>query len=293
MLPDLPVLVPKKVYFLSGNWLNAVRSRIFRQTPLDGDGIQLDETPHGLVVHARNPGGGAGGSSLTYGFQVEWNGSSEVSVSTGYVAAPDWGAWTQDNPRPSDWLAEIEVPSDVYTVASGDSLWLEIATPVTNTTIYGDLPTTGATAHNVYSGGGGGGGQGGGGGGGGNLAGGGGVGGVGADGVGETAGVGGDGGSNAGGSPGEDDGVAGRGGDGGTGGTGGVGETVTYTHYSLLKLRTRRYSGYTVSIIVDSSTPTGTATTSYVRLASISGSTITQHHAGVYTFIPPVITFIP
>jgi hypothetical protein len=293
MLPDIPVLVPKRNHFLSGDWLNTVRARIFRQTPLAGNGIELDETVNGMIVHARNPGGGAGGTSITYGFQVEWSDTNEVSVSTGYIAAPDWTAWTQDNPRPSDWLTEIEVAGSTHTVASGDSLWLEIVTPVTNTTIYGDLPTTGATAHNVYSGGGGGGGQGGGGGAGGDLAGGGGVGGVGADGVGETAGTGGDGGSNGGSSPGAGNGVAGRGGDGGAGGAGGAGETVTYTHYSLLKLRTRWYAGYSASVVVDSGTPTPSATTSYVRLASVSGSTITQYHAGVYTFIPPTITFIP
>lgn len=293
MLPDIPVLNPKSSHFLSGKagrWLDLVRTRIFRQTPLAGDGIDLEETAAGLVCHAR--GGGAGDAGdFAYGFQARWTDTNEVTIATGYVSAPNWTAWTQDNPRPSNWLAEIEVPETPLTVADGDSIWLEIATPVTNNTITGDLPTTGGTAYNVYSGGGGGGGQGGGGGAGGDGANAGTAGGAGAAGVGQTAGIGGDGGSNGGTSPGEGDGEPGRGGDGGAGGAGGAGEVVTFTHYSLLRLRTRRYAGLSASLTTTVGTPT--ATTSYVRIASISGSTITQHHAGNYTFTPPVITFIP
>jgi hypothetical protein len=292
MLPDIPVLVPKRVYFLSGKWLNTLRERIFRQTPLAGDGIDLEETAAGIIPHARGGAAGEAGD-FSFGFQARWTDANEVTIATGYVAAPNWTAWTQDNPRPSDWLLEIEVPETPLTVADGDSIWLELATPVTNNTITGDLPTTGGTAYNVYSGGGGGGGQGGGGGAGGDAANPGTVGGAGADADGETAGVGGDGGTNGGTSPGEGDGEPGRGGDGGAGGAGGAGEVVTFTHYSLLRLRTRRYSGLSASLTVSSSKPASTATTSYVRIASIAGSTITQHHAGNYTFIPPVITFIP
>jgi hypothetical protein len=76
-------------------------------------------------------------------------------------------------------------------------------------------------------------------------------------------------------------------------GAGGAGQVVSFDHYQNLRLRQRRYNLYTADIEIESGTPSSTHTDIYVRLATISGSTITQYHAGTYIVIPSVISYIP
>lgn len=292
MLPDIPVSAPKQMYLLTGRFLELVRQRVYRQTPLEGTGIDFEYTASGIIPHARGAEL-AGSTSLNYAFKATWTDTNEVTIASGCVYTPTYSGWTQDSPTVSNWFTETVVAEAPLTVASGDSIWLEVVTPVTNSTILGPLPTDGATAHTVTTGGGGGGGQGGGGGSGGNLAVSGTDGAAGDDAVDNAAGAGGDGGANGGDSPGEGDGVIGWGGAGGDGGLGGAGEEVSFSHYTQFRIRTRRYGTLSAALTVSASKPSGTHTTHYVRIASISGATITQHHAGNYHFTPPVFAFIP
>jgi hypothetical protein len=291
VLPDIRLLIPKQKYQLSGRWLNRLCDRIYKQTPKEGDGVDIEETKNGLVCHARG-GPQAEALVLTYGFQVRDAGGGEYTIAPGIVAGPHWGTIDFDNPRPEDWLYELTTTEDTVAVSSGESIWLHVTTSKTDNNLASPLPTAGATAYTVYSGGGGGGGQGGGGGGGGDSAGAGSSGGTGSDGAGTTGGSGGDGGSNGGGSPGEGSGTAAYGGDGGDGGAGGSGQIVSYTHYDKFRLRARHYNIFSYSFDVSSSKPTSTHNDVYVRLASISGGTITQHHAGTYFANLPTISFI-
>ena len=293
MLPDIPVLVPNKAHWQSGKYLNRLCERIIKQTPLDGDGVIGSDDADGIRLHANGAVGVAASDSLVYSFQCSWKDEDEVTVRGGYVSGTNWTAWTQDNPRPTDWLEEISVAGADLGVADGDSIWIEVVAPKTDQTQIGPLPITGATAYTVYSGGGGGGGQGGGGGGGGDSAVAGSAGEAGSNGAGETAGTGGAASGGGGSSPGEGNGTGGKGGTGGTGGAGGAGETVSFTHYSQMRLRTRRYGHYTAALVVSASKPTSTATTLYVRLASIAAGVITQHHGGNVTLTLPTISFVP
>jgi len=292
MLPDLPQFAAK-THFLTGRFLNLLCDRIKKQTPLAGEGIELEETNDGIIIKGIGGGGAASPSTITYGFQATMLSPTEVRIAAGYVAGTDWGTPDWEDPEPTDWLDEVAVATDDLTVASGDSVWLRVYLTKTDEDGEGPLPTTGATALTIHPGGGGGGGSGGGGGGGGDGAGTGTTGTDGGDGVDDT-GVGGDGGAGVlgGGSPGEGDSDSGAGGAGGTGGAGGAGETVSWNHYTLLKLRTRTYSISSADLYVSAGTPSGSATTLYVRLASISGGVATQHHAGTYTITPTTFAFI-
>lgn len=296
MLPDIPVVVPKKVHFLSGKYLNTIRERIFAQTPLAGDGLDVEETASGLILHLE-PGqelvSSGNALAINYGFKTTWSGNGIVSVLGGFVATPDWGAWTQNNPRPTDWLSEYEVSGSTLAAASGDSVWLTIQLSVTSATQTGPLPISGITQHSLSSGGGGGGGQGGGAGAGGNLAGGGSAGASGAGGAGTSGGAGGNAGANGGSSPGEGSGTAGNGGQGGAGGAGGYGETKTFTDYDTLRITQRRYALYTASLSASATKPSSSASKIIVRIASISGTVITQHHLGTCAVTPPTISFVP
>ncbi len=292
MLPDLPVFAPKTKHFLSGKFLTRLCDRVLRQTPKAGAGVDLEYTRNGIACHAKGAVGAPG--SMIYGFQVSWKTEgSEVSVAPGIVAGPDWTAWDDGDPTPTDWLAEIEVAGTDLAVSSGDSVWLHVTVPVTQPTLLGQLYGADATEYEVTSGGGGGGGQGGGGGAGGEFAEDGTAGLDGTDAVGETAGTGATNATNGGASPGEGDGTPGKGGTGGDGGAGGAGEAVFFDHYQNLRLRQRRYNLYTAELIVDAGTPANTHTDIHIRVATVSGSTITQYHAGSYLVIPSVIGYIP
>lgn len=292
MLPDLKVFIPKSVYVLTGRYLNALCDRILRQTPLEGNGIDLEETKAGIIPHARAGAIVAAPDAMTYGFQVSWKGAGEVTVAAGIVAATDWGSPDWTNPRPVDWLAEIISPATDLTVSDGDSIWLEILNPKADSTRIGQLTEDGAIPKTVTPGGGGGGGEGGGGGGGGDAGGYGGDGASGADAVGGAPGTGGRDTEFTGDSPGEGDGTAVFGGIGGTGGVGGAGEVVLFTHYTHIKLRARRYTTFSVSLSASASKPSVASTNIAVRIATVSGGIITQHHAGTYHQTLPTSTFI-
>lgn len=289
-LPDLPVFIPKKVYVLTGKFLQLLRERIVAQTPVQGQGLRFEETNDGIVVHADAGGVAAPTASMTYDFQCSWDGA-DVAVAAGRVLSPDWTPFDQDDPEPADWLDEYSVAADTVTVADGDSVWLHIQYNQDQESLDGPLPTTGATTHTVYGGAGGAGGDGGGGGGGGGDAG---AGGNGADGEDATATLpGGAGTTTLGGtSPEEGNGIAANGGDGGAGGAGGAGEAATFTHYTRLQMRQRRWRVYLAEFVASPTKPTSSESDSYIRLASISGGTITQHHAGQVVVTPSFVNYI-
>jgi len=293
MLPPLPQFQANRVYLLTSRYINLVMDRILRQTPLPGDGIQFEETARGIALHAVRGVAPQIAPTLYHSFQVEWSGEDEVSVRGGIVAIPAWGTIDWSNPAPANWLAETAVAGDTLSVADGDSIWLQITIPRSDSTIAGPLPTAGSTPYVIETGAGGGGGQGGGGGGGGGAAGAGSAGGDGDDADGMAAGTGGDGGSNGGTSPGEGSGTAGFGGNGGDGGAGGAGEVNMWNHHTHLQLRMRRYNILSAGFVVDPNKPTSTDTDIHIRLAAISGGTITQYHAGTAIVTPPAPSFIP
>ena len=287
-LPDIPVFIPKKVYVLTGKFLQLLRERIVAQTPVQGQGLRFEETADGIVVHADAAGGAT--PSISYDFQCAWSGA-DVSVAAGRVLSPDWTPFDADDPEPQDWLEEYTVAADTVSVSDGDSIWLHIEFNLDFEELDGPLPTTGATAHTIYGGAGGAGGDGGGGGGGGGDAG---AGGDGADGEDATATLpGGAGTTTLGGtSPEEGNGVAANGGDGGDGGAGGAGEAATFTHYSRLVMRQRRWRVYLAELVVSAAKPTSSDLDAYIRLASVSGGTITQHHAGQVVVTPSFVNYI-
>lgn len=289
MLPDLPVFVPKKAHLLTGKYLDILRARIIGQTPVAGQGIRLEETPHGMVIHG--DGGGGAVASIIYDFKATWSGAS-VSIAAGKVLSPTWGTIDQDNPLPTDWLASTSVAAATMVVANGESVWLKIVWTKSDVALSGPLSATGSTTHTVYGGAGGAGGDGGGGGGGGASAGAGSAGAAGADAT--ATDPGGEGINAAGGnSPGEGNGTSADGGDGGDGGAGGAGESKSFTHYTRLLTTLRRWELYTAEFHVAASKPgTVSNTETYVRLCSVSGGSITQHHAGQVVVMPSMVNFV-
>lgn len=288
MLPDLPAFGPFTAHLLSGKYLARMRERIVGQTPIAGQGIRFDETPHGIIVHA-DGGGNTTAINIVFEFQASWSGTN-VAVAGGNVLAPDWGTVNQDNPLPTDWLKATSIAGATLAVASGESIWLKITWTKTDLALSGPLSLTGSTTHTVYGGAGGAGGDGGGGGGGGASAG---AGTAGSAGANATATDPGAEGTNAAGgsSPGEGNGTAADGGDGGDGGAGGAGESKTFTHYTRLLTTLRRYEVYTAEFFVNAN-PASTHTETYVRLASVSGGSITQHHAGQIVVVPSMVNFV-
>lgn len=292
MLPDLPVF-GKAVHFLTGKFLNLLCDRIKAQTPIAGAGVDLEETEDGLIIKSTATVAPAS-TEMEYSFQVTMNSPTEAHVKFGLVFATQWGTPNFEDPFPEDWLFELETDEVDLTVASGDSIWLKVILTKADEDLEKPLPTTGATLLSVTPGAGGAGAAGGGGGGGGDDA--------GLD----IDGTDGDNGANAAGgtggtatevalggiSPGDGTGNPGWGGDGGDGGYGGAGHPVTWTHYTHMKLRTRLYSLSNVDIVVSASQPSSSATTLYVRLASISAGVATQHHAGNYHITPPAFGFM-
>jgi hypothetical protein len=290
MLPELPAFGPFTAHLLSGKYLARLRERIAGQTPIAGQGIRLEETAHGMIVHA-DGGGGATALNIDYDFRAAWSGAN-VLVAAGKVLSPTWGTIDQDNPLPTDWLSSYSLPATTLTVAGGESIWIKIVWTKTDLALSGPLSTNGSTSRIVYGGAGGAGGDGGGGGGGGESA----VAGTaGGDGANATATDPGAEGANAAGgnSPGEGNGTAADGGDGGDGGAGGVGEIKSFTHYTRLLTTLRRWELYTAEFYVSASKPGTTSNTeTYVRIASVSGGSITQHHAGQVVVTPAVVNFV-
>jgi len=290
MLPDLPVFVPKKVHLLTGEFLARLVARVEQQTPLEWDGMRFEEVEEGIIVHA-DGGGAVASAAISYDFQATNYGGGTIDIASGRVLSPDWGTPDQDDPQPTDWLDAYEVSGATVAITDGQSIWLHIEFAKTALALAGPLPTTGATSRSVTGGGGGAGGDGGGGGGGGESAGIGGDGANGASATGGTAGAEGTGGG-SGGAPGEGSGVAANGGAGGNGAAGGAGEVRSFNHYTQLLATWNRWEVYTASFVASTSKPTSSDTDAYVRIATVSGGTITQYHAGQVVLAPSAATFI-
>lgn len=292
MLPDLPVFVPKQVYVLSGKFLWLLCRRVQLQTPLRGRGLQFEETKQGIVLRTTVQANVAASLSLSsYDFKASWSGTN-IAIASGNVISPNWGTVDQDNPAPTDWTEIYTISATTLAIADGQSVWAKITWTKTDLALDGPLSLTGSTSHIVYGGAGGAGGDGGGGGGGGASGGTGGTGGAGAN---ATATAPGGVGLNASGgnSPGSGSGTAADGGDGGDGGAGGAGESKSFTHYTRMLANLRRWSRYTAELVVSTNKPAAYShTETYVRLASVSGGVITQHHAGQIIITPSMVDFI-
>jgi len=289
MLPDLPVIDPKVNGARSGWLLNRMVDRIRLQRLISSETVTITETKDGQIIDRVGSGGVVAPFAL--GFAVSLDGTSVV-VAAGKIVYPLWGAILGDNPTPGDWQREVNY---IGGSLSGTVLqvWLQVLWSESDTTTTGPLGTT------TYDISGAAGGRGGGGGGGGAAA------GVQPD-IQATAG---DAGAN-----GDDTGLGGSGGivldystdpptpvtvgnsygasggAGGYGGAGGAGGSVTFTRRTKGTAQIRKWSINGISL----HTAKGTASeaSSWIQLASISGTSITQHVVGMISITPPAITFI-
>jgi hypothetical protein len=289
MLPDLPVIDPKVNGARSGWLLNRLVDRIRLQRLISSETVTITETKDGQIIDRVGSGGVVAPFAL--GFAVSLDGTSVV-VAAGKIVYPLWGAILGDNPTPGDWQREVNYIGGSLS-GTISQVWLQVLWSESDTTTTGPLGTT------TYDISGAAGGRGGGGGGGGAAA------GVQPD-IQATAG---DAGSN-----GDDTGLGGAGGivldystdpptavtvgnsygtsggAGGYGGAGGAGGSVTFTRRTKATAQIRKWSINGISL----HTAKGTASeaSSWIQLASISGTSITQHVVGMISITPPAITFI-
>ena len=289
MLPQLPVIDPKVNGGRAGGLLNRLVDRIKLQRLLSSETVIITETKDGQIIDRLGSGGVAAPFAL--GFAVSLDGASVV-VAAGKIVYPLWGAILGDNPTPGDWQREVNYIGGSLS-GTVSQVWLQVLWSESDTTTTGPLGTT------TYDISGAAGGRGGGGGGGGAAA------GVQPD-IQATAG---DAGAN-----GDDTGLGGAGGivldystdpptpvtvgnsygasggAGGYGGAGGAGGSVTFTRRTKATAQIRKWSINGISL----HTAKGTASeaSSWIQLASISGTSITQHVVGMISITPPAITFI-
>ena len=80
------------------------------------------------------------------------------------------------------------------------------------------------------------------------------------------------------------------GGAGGYGGAGGDGGSVTFTRRTKGTAQIRKWSINGISL--HASKGASSQASSWIQLASISGTSITQHVVGMISITPPAITFI-
>ena len=290
MLPELPVIDPKVNGARSGWLLNRLVDRIRMQRLLSSETIKITETKDGQIIDRLGSGGVVVPFAL--GFAVSLDGLTVV-VSSGRIIYPLWGAILGDNPTPGDWQREVNYVGGVLSGAVSQ-VWLQVLWSENDTTTTGPLGTT------TYDISGAAGGRGGGGGGGGAAA------GVqpdiratagGAASNGDDTGAGGAGGvvldystdpptpvTGLGNSYGASGGV------GGVGGAGGAGGSVTFTRATKATAQIRKWSINGISL--HNAKGTASQASSWIQLASISGTTITQHVLGTISITPPAITFI-
>ena len=289
MLPDLPVIDPKVNGARSGWLLNRLVDRIRLQRLISSETVTITETKDGQIIDRVGSGGVVAPFAL--GFAVSLDGTSVV-VAAGKIVCPLWGAILGDNPTPGDWQREVNYIGGSLS-GTVSQVWLQVLWSESDTTTTGPLGTT------TYDISGAKGGRGGGGGGGG-----------------AAAGVQPDIRATAGGaaSNGDDTGLGGAGGivldystdpptpvtvgnsygasggAGGYGGAGGAGGSVTFTRRTKGTAQIRKWSINGISL----HTAKGTASeaSSWIQLASISGTSITQHVVGMISITPPAITFI-
>jgi hypothetical protein len=290
MLPELPVIDPKVNGARSGCLLNRLVDRIRMQRLLSSETIKITETKDGQSIDRLGSGGVVAPFAL--GFAVSLDGLTVV-VSSGRIIYPLWGAILGDNPTPGDWQREVNYVGGVLSGAVSQ-VWLQVLWSENDTTTTGPL---GTTTYNISGAKGG---RGGGGGGGGAAA------GVqpdiratagGAASNGDDTGAGGAGGvvldystdpptpvTGLGNSYGASGGV------GGAGGAGGAGGSVTFTRATKATAQIRKWSINGISL--HNAKGTASQASSWIQLASISGTTITQHVLGTISITPPAITFI-
>jgi hypothetical protein len=289
MLPDLPVIDAKVNGARSGWLLNRLVDRIRLQRLRSSETVIITETKDGQIIDRVGSGGVVAPFAL--GFAVSLDGTSVV-VAAGKIVYPLWGAILGDNPTPGDWQREVNYIGGSLS-GTVSQVWLQVLWSESDTTTTGPLGTT------TYDISGAAGGRGGGGGGGGAAA------GVQPD-IQATAG---DAGTN-----GDDTGLGGAGGivldystdpptpvtvgnsygasggAGGYGGAGGAGGSVTFTRRTKGTAQIRKWSINGISLHTAKGTPSEAS--SWIQLASISGTSITQHVVGMISITPPAITFI-
>lgn len=290
MLPELPVIDPKVNGARSGWLLNRLVDRIRMQRLLSSETVKITETKNGQIIDRLGSGGVAAPFAL--GFAVSLD-ATTVVVAPGKIIYPLWGATLGDNPTPSDWQREVNYVGGVLT-GTVSQVWLQVLWSEGDTTTTGPLSTT------TYNISGAKGGRGGGGGGGGAAA------GVQPD-IQATAG--------GTGSNGDDTGAGGAGGivmdydtippsqvtglgnsygasggAGGVGGAGGEGGSITFTRATKATAQIRKWSINGISL--HNAKGTASQASSWIQLASISGTSITQHVTGMISITPPAITFI-
>jgi hypothetical protein len=290
MLPELPVIDPKVNGGRSGWMLNRLVDRIKMQRLLSSETVIITETKDGQIIDRLGSGGVAAPFAL--GFAVSLDGTNVV-VAPGKLMYPLWGAIVGDNPTPGDWQREVNYIGGSLS-GTVTQVWLSVLWSESDTTTTGPL---GTTTYNISGAAGG---RGGGGGGGGADA------GVWPDIIGRVG---------SGGDSGDFTGIGGQGGivediianpptpvtglgnsygasggAGGYGGAGGEGGSVTFTRATKATAQIRKWSINGISL--HTAKGASSEAVSWIQLATISGTSITQHVAGSISITPPAITFI-
>lgn len=290
MLPELPAIDPKVNGGRSGWLLNRLVDRIRLQRLVSSETVIITETKDGQIIDRFGSGGVAAPFAL--GFAVSLDGTNVV-VAPGKLLYPLWGAILGDNPTPGDWQREVNYIGGSLS-GTVTQVWLSVLWSESDTTTTGPL---GTTTYNISGAAGG---RGGGGGGGGAAA------GLQPD-IQATAGDAGDNGdaTGLGGNgglvfdhstdpptpvTGLGNSYGASGGLGGYGGAGGAGGSVTFTRATKSTAQIRKWSINGISL--HAAKGASSEALSWIQLATISGTSITQHVAGTISITPPAITFI-
>jgi hypothetical protein len=288
MLPPLPVFNIRSSGARFGSVLNQIRRRIYRQTLISSATIKVTDTDRGQQLD--RVGGVGASSALSLGFTVAHTGAS-VTVAPGKVLSQYWSGTSAADFKPADCTLENNYAGTTLS-ASATEVWLNVTFTETDLASEGLLGTTEIDMS------GGAGGHGGGGGGGGASV------GIqddttaelpseGADGI--------DGGAGGAGGIVRDDGTGlplstttpGTGGTGGAGGAGGVGQAgtaVTFTRATKAVVQVRYFT--LSGIAAYTSKGSASSTSTWVKLATISGTNVVQHHIGTLRLHPATITFV-
>lgn len=287
MLPDIPGWDPFRVGARLGAVWNRMRDRLMAQRLLSSATIKITDTDRGQRID--RVGAIGGNSAVSLGFAVSHTGAA-IEVAPGRVLTQAWSGATGANFRPSNWTVETTFSGDTL-LSSATAVWLQVQFTESDTTSEGNLGTEDVDIS------GGAGGRGGGGGGGGAS--------NGATATlyvtsGQTGDDGVDGG--AGGAGGgvfeiaDDDpaaatgGYGSDGGVGGAGGDGGNGTSVTFTRKIKGVVQVRHYTISNLS--VHATKGAASQVSAWIKLATISGGTVTQHHVGTIRLTPAVMTFV-
>jgi hypothetical protein len=264
-----------------------MRDRLMVQRLLSSATIKVTDTDRGQRLDRVGAVGGGGLGSL--GFAVTHTGAA-IEVAPGRVLSQAWSGASGSDFRPSNWTVETTFSGDTLSSAAS-AVWLQVQFTESDTTSEGNLGTEDIDIS------GGAGGRGGGGGGGGasngdtatmDVT----SGQTGDDGV--DGGAGGTGGTVfeiADGDPvAATGGYGSDGGTGGAGGDGGDGTSVTFTRKIKGVVQIRHY--VVSSLSVHTTKGTASQTSTWIKLATVSGGAVTQHHIGTIRLSPAVMTFV-